>query len=106
MRQRTIVAFGEGGSDEILIQRGFLELLLYIGHAGFQIQRLVRALNNRPADAASVGLLQVQPLGEIMVVGRLSETVEARPEVFIALGVGMVNGGLQGWRVRLRYLSV
>ncbi len=104
MLQLAIVVLGENRTDETFF-RPTCELLLDIGHAGFKIQRLVRSLDGSPSDSAVVSLLKIQPLGVIVIEGRLPEREQRLGEVFVTPNVGVKNGRLDRWRIGLGYFS-
>ena len=69
---------------------------------GLQIKFLLGGLDGGVADAASVDLLELETLSEVVVEGGVCEGVEPRAEVLVAFSVGMEDVGDDhaggGWR--------
>ena len=85
----------EGGADQVLAITGASgeKLLLLILHGGLEVKVLLLALENGPANAAAIDLLQVQSLGKVVIKFSLGKNIETRREVLVPLGAGMVDGG-------------
>src|SRR5579863_2417348 len=86
--------FAEDGADQVLIVGGRLEGLARIADAGLEVERCVGLLDDGPADAAAVVLLQIEALRVVVIEGRLHEAVYVlATEVFVVFRVGVHDLG-------------
>ncbi len=104
-RKLAQIGFRERGPEQRLI-RTLFKLLIGVTQAAFQVESLIRVLQQGQADTSTVHLLQIESLGEIVVERGLPEAVEARRKVFVLLGVGVIDRGFERGCLRLRHRAV
>ena len=90
------VGLGEGGADEIEVLGGDEEGLVFVVEVGFEVELAGGGVDEADAYAGSVGLLEGEGLGEVVVERGAAEGEEARAKVLILLGLGVEDVGFGG----------
>ena len=93
MRQLRGPGAVEGGTDEVLIFAGGAddEGLSFVLESGLDVEFLSGTFDGGPADAGAVDLIEVKVLRKIVIEAGLCEDVEARREVAVTFGIGMID---------------
>ena len=100
------VCFSDGVSHEILVRTCDQEFLFRVIDGKGDIELLIGILEYRVSQSTSVNLLQIQPLGGIVVNNGVRQKIKILGKVFILFCIPMVDICFDGRGIRLGDASI